>query len=402
MGERVDTIVIGGGQAGLATSHLLTRRGREHLVLERGRVGESWRSERWDSFRLNTPNSFLRLPGNEYEGDDPEAFLTRAETVEHLERYANVAGGAVRTGVEVTSLRAADGGFRLETSSGPYSATNVAVATGSFRKQTPRADGGTKLFQLHSCEYRNPAQLPEGAVLVVGSAQSGCQIAAELNRCGREVYLSLGRSPSLPLVYRGRKIYDWLLDVGLMDESVDMLPSPAARLGGNPTVASEDVDHLVGPLRLARAGVHLIGRVDAIEGDRVLVTPDANQRLGESAEFEARVKQRMDDYAASAGLDLPEDAGEEPAPTLRELTELDLRAAHVGTIVWATGFRPDYSWIDHPIFDGDGWPVQSRGRTEIAGLYFVGVHWLHKRKSALFLGVGEDAEHIVSTIVDGQ
>jgi putative flavoprotein involved in K+ transport len=400
MSKRVDTIVIGAGQAGLSTSHLLTRAGREHLVIERGLIGETWRSQRWDSFRLNTPNSFLRLPGNEYEGDDPDGFLTREGTIAHLERYADAADGSVRTGVEVDSLRAADDGFRLETSSGPFAAANVVVATGSFRAQTPRLSRRSKLFQLHSSEYRNPEQLPDGGVLVVGAAQSGCQIAAELNRTGRNVYLSLGRCPSFPLVYRGRRIYEWVIDIGLMEETVDTLPSPAARLAGNPTVASDDVDHLIGPLQLAREGVTLIGRLEELDGERAFIGQDVNARLDEADEFMARIKQRMDDHVEEAGLDLPEDDGENlDRPKLDERSELDLRTAEVRTILWANGFRPDYSWIETPVFDDEGWPVQTRGVTEVKGLYFVGVHWMCKRKSALFLGVGEDAAHVVSTIV---
>jgi putative flavoprotein involved in K+ transport len=402
MSERFDTIVIGAGQAGLSTSYLLTRRSRDHLVLERGRVGETWRSERWDSFRLNTPNWFLRLPGHEYDGDDREGFLTCAETVSYLERYAQSADGSLRTGVDVQTLSGTGDGLRLETSAGPFTARNVVVATGSFRRQTPRPVATSKLLQLHSSEYRNPEQLPEGAVLVVGAAQSGCQIAAELNRAGRDVYLSLGRCPSLPLLYRGRRIYDWIIDVGMMDETVDKLPSPAARLAGNPTVASADVDHLVGPLRLAREGVTLVGRVEALDERRAHIQQDAAERLAEANGFLEMVKQRIDDHVAANALDLPEDEAAPGRHEVVERAELDLRAAGVKTVIWANGYRPDFGWIEFPIVDSDGWPLQDRGVTEVEGLYFVGVHWLRKRKSALFLGVGEDAEHIVSTIVDGR
>jgi putative flavoprotein involved in K+ transport len=402
MTKIVDTAVIGGGQAGLSTSFLLARHGVEHIVLERGRIGETWRTERWDSFRLNTPNSYLQLPGHQYAGDDPDAFLTRDETVAYLESYANAANGNVQTGTDVVSLRARPGsGFELETRTGTVAAKKVVVATGSFRRPTPVAAAG-KVFQLHARDYRNPEQLPRGSALVIGSGQSGCQIAAELNASGRDVYLSIGRCPSLPFTYRGRWIYDWLVDVGMMDDTVDTLPSPTARLAGNPTVASADVAHLVAPRRLAREGVTLIGRVETLEDACSVIRADANERLSEAAQFDATFKQRLDEYIATRGIDAPEEGDSTDEGAVPELTELDLRTAGVTSVIWANGYRPDYGWIDLPVFDDEGWPVHKRGVTQVDGLYFVGVHWLHKRKSALLLGVGEDAEHIVSTIVDGK
>jgi putative flavoprotein involved in K+ transport len=402
MARKVETAVIGAGQAGLSAGFHLSRRGVEHILLERGQIGETWRSERWDSFKLNTPNWFLQLPGHEYAGDDRDAFLTRDETVTYLERYAEATNGNVKTGTDVLSLRARPGGgFELDTSTGALAARNVIVATGSFRKPTPRGATGS-FFQLHAREYRNPEQLPDGGALVIGSGQSGSQIAAELNRSGRTVYLSLGRCPSLPFSYRGRRVYDWTVDIGMMDETVDTLPTPAARLAGNPTVASAEVAHLTGPRRLAREGVTLIGRVGKLEDSRAVIHPDANDRLAEAAKFEANFKQRIDDYVAANGIDAPEEGDSTDGDAVPELSELDLRAAGVTSVIWANGYRPDYSWIDLPVLDGEGWPVHTRGITAVDGLYFVGVHWLYKRKSALLLGVGEDAEHIVSTIVDGK
>jgi putative flavoprotein involved in K+ transport len=402
MTKTVETAVIGAGQAGLSTGFHLARHGAEHLVLERGRIGETWRTERWDSFRLNTPNSYLQLPGHEYAGDDPEAFLTRDETVSYLESYANAANGSVQTGTDVLSLRGRPGGgFELETGTGALAAKNVVVATGSFRRPTPVAAAG-KVLQLHARDYRNPEQLPRGGALVIGNGQSGCQIAAELNASGRGVYLSIGRCPSLPFTYRGRWIYDWLVDIGMMDDTVDTLPSPAARLAGNPTVASAETAHLISPRRLAREGVTLIGRVETLDDSRAVIRPNANERLAEAAQFDSTFKQRLDDYIAVNAIDAPEEERDSNADAVHEVKELDLHAAGVTSIIWANGYRPDYSWIDLPVFDADGWPVHRRGITAVAGLYFVGVHWLHKRKSALLLGVGEDAEHIVSTIVDGK
>jgi putative flavoprotein involved in K+ transport len=400
--ERVDTVVIGAGQAGLATSFLLSGRGREHVVLEQGRVAETWRTRRWDGFRLNTPNHYLRLPGHEYAGDDPEAFLTRDETVAYLERYAESAHVPLRT-ARVSSLASRGaGGFSLETSDGPLEAGNVVVATGAYQRPAPPSAPGAPaagILQLHSADYRRPDQLPPGGVLVIGSGQSGCQIADELKRDGRDVYLSVGRCPTLATRYRGRSVYRWMIDIGLMDETVDTLPSPDARLAGNVTVTSDDGGHLCGPRKLARAGVVLVGRVEAIDGRRAILRPDLGERLADSEAFAARIKLRIDDCARDAGLDLPPEPDDDGSPAIAdERTELDLRAAGIGTVLWANGFRPDYGWIGLPVFDDRGWPVQRRGVTAVPGLYFVGVHWLHKRKSALLLGVGEDADHVVSTM----
>jgi putative flavoprotein involved in K+ transport len=403
MSRTVETVVIGGGQAGLSVGHHLSKRGREHIVLERGRIGESWRSERWDSFLLNTPSWFLQLPGGEHTGNDREAFLTRDEAVAYLEEYAATVNGSVQTGVDVYSLRSKGGAFALDTSDGPMTAANVVVATGSFRRPTAPPATASGSFQLHASEYRNPDQLPEGGVLVVGSGQSGCQIAAELNRAGRKVYLSLGRCPSIPFRYRGRRIYDWIVEIGMMDETADTLPSPAARLACNPTVASEEVPHLLGPRRLAREGVTLVGRSESSNGGRAIIRPDANERLADAAQFDQTFRQRLDDYVLAHELHLPEDtSAQDETLEVPELRELDLDAAGVRTILWANGYRPDFGWIELPVFDADGWPLQTRGVSEAEGLYFVGIHWLHKRKSALLLGVGEDAEHVVATIVDGK
>ena len=397
--DAVETVVVGAGQAGLAVSHCLTQLGREHVVLERGEVGETWRSERWDSFRLNTPARWLQLPGHEYGGDEPDAFLTRDEAVAYFEDYAAAIGGEIRTGVGVRSVRRRDDGrFELETSDGAYTSANVVVASGSFRRPTARPIGQGP-YDLHASQYRNPDQLPEGGVLVVGSGQTGCQIAAELNRAGRDVYLCVGRCPSVPLWYRGRSIYDWYVDSGVMDDTVETLPSPAARLVCNPTITSADVPHLVGPRRLAREGVTLVGRLEAVDGDRARFAGDANLRLSEMDDAVALFKRRFDEHAASGAEELPEDDAEPEEPrAVPEVPELDLGRAGVDTVLWANGWRPDYGWIELPILDEHGWPRQTRGSAEVDGLYFVGLHWLHKRKSTLLVGVGEDAEHVAASL----
>jgi putative flavoprotein involved in K+ transport len=372
-------------------------------VIEQGRIAETWRACRWDGFRLNTPSFFLDLPGLPYDGDDPEGFLTGAQTVAHLERYSAGRDAPVRTGVRVLKLARRAGRLALQTSDGWMEAENVVVATGAFQRPAPRPAGANRLqriVQLHASQYRRPDQLPPGAVLIVGSGQSGCQIANELNAAGRTIYLSLGRCPSVPLFYRGRQFARWAIDLGLMDDTVDSLPSHDARLLCNPVVGHAGGGHLCDPQRLAREGVVLIGRIDALDGSLARVIPEARERLSEAAAFAAGFKRRVDVFVEASGLEVPEEPDGDDAPTVAsDLRELDLTAAGVGAIVWANGYRPDFGWLRVPVFDRAGWPVQTRGVTAVRGLYFVGLPWLHKRKSALLLGVGEDAEHIVATIV---
>jgi len=363
-------------------------------VLEAGRVGESWRG-RWDGFWLNTPNWTVALPGSAPAGDDPDAFMRRDETVSYLEGYAACFGAPVREGVRVERLV---DGFGLATSEGELEARNVIVATGAFqRAHVPALDA--PVTQLHSDDCRSPAQLPDGAVLVVGSGQSGCQIADELLRAGRHVHLAVSRCPWLPRRYRGRDVIHWMVEIGLMDDRADKLPSPQARLACNPALSGNEGGYDCNPLTLARDGARLVGRLEGAEEGRLRFGADLAGNLAKGREFAAQIVGRIDEHLEATGEsapppDLADELADPPDDPLRELD-----AAELGSIVWATGYRPDYGWIELPLFDALGWPAQERGVTEVPGLYFVGLHWLWKRKSALFLGVGDDAEHAVSHLV---
>jgi putative flavoprotein involved in K+ transport len=399
--ERVGTIVIGAGQAGLATSYHLTQRGHEHLVLERGQVGETWRSQRWDGFVLNTPNWAQQLPGFEYDGPEPDAFAPLAEVIAYLEGYAHAFHAPVRTGVEVSGVRRSEGRLLAETSAGAFEADNVVVAAGAYQRPT-----STRLaqrmpddvFQLHTSEYRRPEHLPPGGVLVVGSGQSGCQIAEELLTAGRRVHLSVGRCPWLPRRYRGRELVHWLVETGFGDETIDSLPSRAARLTCNPPVSGNDGGHDCNPRWLARRGAILLGRLEYVEEGVIRIDERLQEMLANGDEFVANFERRVDDYVRSAGLDVPAAEPGEPEPPATSPSELDLGRAGVGTVLWANGFRPDHSWIEGVETDEHGWPVHDRGVSPVPGLYFVGLHWLHKRKSSLFLGVGEDAAYVVERL----
>lgn len=389
-------MVVGAGQAGLAASRHLTERAVEHVVLERGRVGQTWRAERWDSFVLNTPNWAQQLPGFAYDGPDPDAFAPLAEVITYLEGYSASFTAPVREHVSVTKLRAAaDDGYELDTTEGPMRARAVIVATGAYQRPTPsplRAAAPAGVFQQHTSEYRSPATLPDGAVLVVGSGQSGCQVAEDLLDAGRDVYLSVGACPWLPRRHRGRDVVYWLVETGLTDQTVDTLTAPNALVACNPTVSGTDGGHDCNPLTLAARGVVPVGRLEGFRGARALFAGDLGANIAAGLEWEANLIKGFDEHA---GFE-PEPRSTE-TPDLPDVRELDL--AGVGAILWATGFRPDYGWIELPVLGDSGRPVHRRGLTELPGLAFVGMHWLHKRKSSLFLGVGEDAEYVVSQLL---
>lgn len=399
--ERAETVVIGAGQAGLSASWCLSQRGLEHVVLERGRVGESWRSERWDGFYLNTPNWTLQLPGYPYRGPHPEAFASLAETISYLEGYAKSFEAPIRERTPVTRVRRDANGFLVDTPAGVLAAKNVVVAAGAYQRPTPNPLAKAlppDVHSLHTSEYRRPAQLPAGAVAIVGSGQSGCQIAEELLAAGRRVYLSVGRCPWLPRRYRGRELVHWLIDCGLMEQTVDQLPSPAARLACNVPVSGNDGGHDCNPRWLARRGATLIGRVEGIEETRLRIGPGLLENLAAGDEFVAGFRRMADERARAAGLDVGGPEPDEEKVPVQEVSELDLRAAGISTVIWANGFRPDHSWIEGVETDEQGWPRHDRGVSAVQGLHFVGLHWLRKRKSSLLLGVGEDAAYIADQI----
>jgi putative flavoprotein involved in K+ transport len=400
MREDGGVVVIGGGQAGLATSHELTQAGVEHVVLERDRIGQTWRN-RWDSFCLVTPNWSVTLPGGEYDGDDPNGYMLKDEIVSHLERYASSFSAPVREGVEVASLSpVAGGGFLLETSDGDLRADTVVVATGTYRRPFRPAGAAalpSDLTQLDVDSYRNPSALPPGKVLIVGSGQSGCQVAEELNEAGRDVFLSCGRAPGLTRRIGDRDIVWWAAETGFLDHAVESLPSPAARLEANILATGHGGGHDLNFRTLRRDGVTLLGRFLGAEGRTARFAPDLGESLAWGDERYERFMELVRKLVAERGLPDPDVAPLEPFdPTARE--SLDL--AGFGAVLFTGGFRPDFSWVRVPGgFDEMGFPVQQDGvSSAAAGLYFVGVHWQRKRKSSIFYGVGEDASMVAESV----
>jgi putative flavoprotein involved in K+ transport len=402
MAEKINTLIIGSGQAGLALSYFLTQQGREHIVLEKAmRAGDAWR-QRWDSFTFVTPNWAIRLPGAEYQGS-PDGFLPRAEIIALFEQFVQRYQLPVRYGVQATAVIHTQTGYRVETAAGAFEAANVVIATGSFQKpKIPSfsAHISTDILQLHSGEYRKPGALPPGAVLILGSGQSGCQIAEELYQSGRKVFVSVGSAGRGPRRYRGRDIFWWLDQTGFFDQTVDKLPSPKARFAGNPQVSGAGGGHTLNLHRFARHGVALLGRIQGAQDGKVILASDLKESLAKVDKFEADLVKMIDSYIEKNSLDVPT----ETLPELRDgydaevITELNLRSSGITNIIWAMGYTFDFSLVKLPIFDDDGCPVQQRGVTAYPGLYFVGLNWLHKRKSALLLGVGEDASYLAAQI----
>ncbi|WP_024512826.1 NAD(P)/FAD-dependent oxidoreductase [Bradyrhizobium sp. ARR65] len=406
MTTRVNTVVVGGGQAGLSVSHYLTIHAVEHVVLEQADLpGDAWRSHRWDSFTLNTPRWQSRVPGARYGADDPDGFMPKQEIVAHLEALASRL--PVRTRTRVASITPDQrGDYVVKIDGGEtISARNVVMATGLY--QTPKIprlarDFPAGMLRLHSDAYRNPQQLLPGAVLVVGSAQSGAQIAEELYESGRKVYLATGRAGRTPRRYRGKDANWWFAKMGQYDRTIGELPSPQAKFAGKPHISGTKGGHTINLHQFARDGVTLLGRLEDVQDGIVKLRGDLYDNLAAADQAEAELVKAIDAYVARTRIAAPE----ETLPVLRDgfdqeiLTELDLDAAGITNVIWATGYCFDFSMVKLPVTDGDGFPIQTRGVTRFPGLFFVGLPWLHTAKSGLIYGLREDARHVADRVAE--
>ena len=407
MREYVETAVIGGGQAGLAASWHLKQAGREHVVLDRGRIGDTWR-QRWDTFCLVTPNWSCQLPGFPYDGDEPDGFMLRDEIVAYVERFAESFDPPYEGGVEIRCLRGSHDGarFSLDTSEGALHADNVIVAVGTHQQPNIPAWSSKldkDILQLHTHDYRNPARLPPGAVLVVGSGQSGCQVVEDLHGEGREVHLSVGSAGRVPRRYRGREMMEWLRETGFFEQPVEKHPEGLAiRFKPHAHLSGRDGGHTIDLRQLALDGVKLHGRLTDANGCQVRFADDLAANL-DAIDKDCRERlEKIDGFIEKNAIEAPvSDVSPvvwRPAP---EPATLDLRKADIGTIIYGTGFRFDFGWIDLPVLDERGYPRYQRGVTEIPGLYFVGLHWQHTFGSGLFFSVGRDAEYVVNHLCRG-
>ncbi|MEO8288471.1 MAG: FAD-dependent oxidoreductase [Chloroflexota bacterium] len=409
--ERIETMIVGGGQAGLATSYYLTQQGREHLVLERAELaGSSWRNGRWDSFTLVTPNWTMRMPGAEYDGPDREGYMPRDAIVRYFEEYTERFNLPVKYNTEVLAVEPVGGvggerrGYVVRTNEGIHHADNVVMATGF--EQLPKIPSfagaiSPEVKQTHSSAYRNPQSLPEGAVLVVGSAQSGAQIAEELNLSGRKVYLSTGSTGRAPRRYRGKDVFEWLYISGFFDIPAAKMPFPIEHFSP-PHLSGTKGGHTLNLHQFARDGITLLGHLRGAAGNSVSFAPDLRENLARADGFERQVLNMVDGYIQRSGLDVPA----EDVPQLRDghqqplIEELDLKAAGVSTIIWATGYSFDFGVVKMPVCDEHGVPIQTRGVANYPGLYFVGLPWSPALKPATLAGVSGSAEHIVLSIAE--
>ena len=399
----IDTLVVGAGQAGVAMSEHLGKLGVPHLVLERSRIAEAWRTGRWDSLVANGPAWHDRFPGLEFDDLEPEAFAPKERVAAYFEAYARKFDAPIRTGVEVQKVvRNADRpGFTIETSEGVIQANRVVAATGPFQRPVipPIAPKDEKLTQIHSAEYRNPAQLPEGAVLVVGAGSSGVQIADELQRAGKQVYLSVGPHDRPPRAYRNRDFCWWLGVLGEWDAA-------AAKPGKeHVTIAVSGArgGHTVDFRGLARQGVTLVGLTKSFNDGVVTFEADLADNLARGDENYLALLDAADAYIARNGLDLPQEPEArsmlpDPQCVTQPILELDLAEAGVTSIVWATGYAVDFSWLQVGAFDAKGKPQHQRGVSTEPGVYFLGLPWLARRGSTFIWGVWHDAKHIADHI----
>ncbi len=397
---RTAVVVIGAGQAGLAMSHHLTGRGIDHVVLDRGEVANSWRTERWDSLRLLTPNWMTRLPGHRYQGPDPDGFMTKDETISFLSGYGQSFSAPVCTQVTVEQVSARPSGFEVQTDQGTWSCDAVVAATGaSSEPRLPAVAAGlpSRIEQLTALEYRNPGQLGDGEVLVVGASASGAQIADELQRAGKPVTLAVGEHVRLPRAYRGRDIHWWMDTIGQLDERYDEVDDinrarrlPSLQLVGSPERRTLDIN------ALSAAGVGVVGKLMQIAGPKAQFSGALTNLVANADLKQNRLLDRIDEFATEQALDTELGESTRPDPTRLGAVPTELELARFESIVWATGYRPNYSWLDPAAFDRRGRVDHDGGVCSLPGLYLLGLPFLRRRKSSFIDGVGPDAADMVS------
>ncbi|MEM8673023.1 MAG: MSMEG_0569 family flavin-dependent oxidoreductase [Cyanobacteria bacterium P01_G01_bin.67] len=407
MKQHYSVIVVGGGQAGLSISYCLKSKGIDHIVLEKNHIGYSWQQKRWDTFCLVTPNWQCTLPGYHYPGSDPDGFMERDEIVEYVKDYARSFSPPIKEGVEVFSVKknSSKGLFELETSIGYQTADQVVIATGSYHQaKVPRIAEklASEIIQLHSSDYKNPESLPEGDVLVVGSGQSGCQIAEDLHLAGRKVHLCVGGAPRSPRQYRGKDVVDWLNQLGYYDLTVDNHPDKEnVRHKTNHYVTGRGGGHEIDLRTFALEGMQLYGSLQDVQENELQFKPNLKHNLDRADDVAESIKRTIDQYIARNNIDAPLDAPYKPVwQPETEVLELDYQQGNITTVIWCIGYQTNFSWIEVPVFDGKGYPSHDRGVTSVSGLYFLGLPWLYTWGSGRFSGIARDATYLSDYIAN--
>ncbi|KCV83321.1 FAD dependent oxidoreductase [Actibacterium atlanticum] len=402
--DHKSVVIVGGGQAGLSVSYYLCKEGLDHVVLERHKKFHSWRNNRWDTFCLVTPNWQCRLPDFPYQGSDPHGFMVKDEITDYLDAFAESFAPPVVENCTVTKIsKRPGGGYLIDSSQGNYSSDQVVIATGGYDNPIvpPYADKlDPSITQMHSVEYRRPEQMPEGATLVVGTGQSGVQLMEDLHLAGRDVHLAVGPAPRAPRMYRGRDSTDWLYEMGHYAITIDQHPNPEhAVTKTNHYMTGRDGGHEIDLRKFAREGVSLYGSVSGMDGKTIQFLPDLEANLDDADESYVGIRDAIDAHIKDNNIDAPhEPAFEKVWRPEQEITAIDCEKEGITSVLWAIGFRPDYSWIEVDVFDARGRPVYERGVCQEDGFYFVGLGWLNTWGSGRFLGINEDSRHLADQI----
>jgi len=406
--EHIETVIVGGGPAGLSTSYYLNQFNKEHVILEKTeKIAHPWRNERWDSFTLVTPNwALFRMPGSERNGESPDGFMPKDKIVNFFEGYVEKFNLPVQYNTNVVSVESDDGeGYIIQTSRNSIKAKNVVVASGFQRvPRVPRLSGkiSGEIMQIHSSKYRNPDSLPEGAVLIVGSGQSGTQQAEELYQSGRKVFLCVGSAGRLPRRYRGKDIIKWLDEMGIFDLTSEQLPPGVGKFRAIPQLTGKNGGYTISLHKYAKDGVTLLGHLKDVEKSKVFLAPDLHKSLAMVDQTESEVVKMIDEYIRELKLNVPE----EELPELKDgykqalIEELDLKSENIKTIIWAGGYDWDFSFVKIPVFDSDRFPIQHNGVTNSPGLCFVGLPWMPSEGTGFLVGISEGAKNVADYIAE--
>ncbi|MVF11520.1 MSMEG_0569 family flavin-dependent oxidoreductase [Ketobacter sp. MCCC 1A13808] len=405
--KHYDVIIVGGGQAGLSVSYYCQKQQLTHLVLEKSTLMNAWQNKRWDSFTLVTPNWQCQLPDYPYSGDDPNGFMNRDQILQYLDGFRRKVNAPVREHCEVRKIQFNQTVYQVSCDVDTFTADQVVVASGSYQ-QPIIPDYAQRLphhiQQLHSEQYKNPQQLNDGAVLVVGSGQSGSQIAEDLHLAGKHVFLAVGDAPRCARFYRGRDVVDWLTEMKYYDIPVDQHPlREGVRDNTNHYVTGRDGGRDIDLRRFALEGMELFGKLEGFDGERLHFSNNLNRVLDNADKTYNSINQRIDQYIDVSGAQATTASRYMPVWRCpRERGCLDLAQSGITSVIWSIGFRPDYQWLDVPVFNGKGYPQHARGVTTYPGLYFIGLPWLYTWGSGRFSGVDRDARYLVDVLSAGQ